>query len=141
MTPSDFESQLLRHEGLRLKPYYCTADKLTIGIGRNLDDVGITEDEALYLMKNDVERVSVELIQAFPSVISLDSVRYYVLVNMCFNLGISRLKKFKRMWTAVRRGEWSRAADEMLDSLWADQVGRRAIELSDMMRSGKFVSE
>jgi len=126
---------LILHEGLKLKPYRCTAGKLTIGIGRNLDDVGITESEAHYLAENDLWRVRMQLDHFFPWRRTLDPVRQMVLMDMCFNLGIGRFCSFSRTLTHVKAGEYDAASKEMLDSLWASQVGQRAQRLSAMMRT------
>ena len=136
MTPTDFENMLIRHEGMELKPYKCTAGKLTIGVGRNIEDMGITEDEAIYLLRNDVARFAAELAQAKPIVKSLDDVRYYVLLNMAFNLGVSRLLKFKKMWEAIEDQRYVDAALEMQDSRWCEQVGGRCSELAELMENG-----
>ena len=77
---------LIRHEGLRLKPYRDTVGKLTIGVGRNLDDVGITREEALYLLKNDIDNARRELIKTIPRFLDMDKVRQIVLISMTFNL-------------------------------------------------------
>ena len=136
MTPTDFEQMLIRHEGLKLKPYKCTAGKLTIGVGRNIEDMGITEDEAIYMLRNDVARFAAELAQAKPIVKSLDDVRYYVLLNMAFNLGINRLLKFEKMWKAIEDQRYTDAALEMQDSRWCEQVGGRCSELAELMENG-----
>ena len=136
MTPTDFEQMLIRHEGLKLKPYKCTAGKLTIGVGRNIEDMGITEDEAIYMLRNDVARFAAELAQAKPIVKSLDDVRYYVLLNMAFNLGINRLLKFEKMWKAIEDQRYTDAALEMHDSRWCEQVGGRCSELAELMENG-----
>lgn len=128
--------QLERHEGLKLKPYTDTVGKLTIGVGRNLDDVGISYGEAMLMLSNDVETAELLLKRRFPIVKGLDETRYHVLVNMCFNLGINRLANFRKMWIAIEAQDWPKAALEMLDSKWAKQVGNRAIELSNQMREG-----
>ena len=128
--------QLERHEGLKLKPYTDTVGKLTIGVGRNLDDVGISHGEAMLMLSNDVEVAEKELRQRFPIVKQLDETRYHVLVNMCFNMGVTRLAGFQQMWFAIEAQDWPKAALEMLDSKWARQVGNRAIELSTQMREG-----
>lgn len=128
--------QLQRHEGLRLKPYHCTAGKLTIGYGRNLEDRGITEEEAGFMLDNDIDEVVSEL-ERMPLYLSLNPVRRTVLANMCFNLGLTRLLGFRRMLGALADKDWDRAADEMLDSVWARQVGNRAVELSELMRAGE----
>ena len=136
MTPTDFEQMLIRHEGLKLKPYHCTAGKLTIGVGRNIEDMGITEDEAIYMLRNDVARFAAELASIKPIVKSLDDVRYYVLLNMAFNLGINRLMKFEKMWQAIESGQYLEAALEMQDSRWCEQVGGRCTELAELMANG-----
>jgi lysozyme len=132
------KEQLVRHEGLRLKPYRCTAGKLTIGIGRNLDDCGITQSEAYVMLINDIMNCEKQLQQKIPDIYNgLDEVRKSVLLNMCFNLGINGLLGFKNTLAFVKAGDWERAANNMLVSRWAKQVGRRAIELSELMRKGK----
>lgn len=128
---------IIYHEGLELKPYRCTAGHLTIGIGRNLDDRGITEDEARFLCQNDVDIVEQELTRKFPFIVGLDDVRIRVLLDMAFNLGVPRLSAFSNMWAALEEGDYKQAAVEMLDSRWARQVGRRATNLSQMMETGE----
>ena len=127
---------LIRHEGLRLKPYRDTVGKLTIGIGRNLDDMGITTEEALFLLNNDITRVRTELVLAFRWFPQLSPVRRDVITNMAFNLGVPRLKRFKNMIRHIENASWTSAAKEMLDSKWAKQVGQRAVELAKMMKDG-----
>jgi lysozyme len=132
------KEQLVRHEGLRLKPYRCTAGKLTIGIGRNLDDCGISQSEAYVMLINDIMNCEKQLQAKIPDIYNgLDEVRKSVLLNMCFNLGINGLLGFKNTLAFVKAGDWERAANNMLVSRWAKQVGRRAIELSELMRKGK----
>ena len=136
---NSFEDQLIDHEGLELKPYHCTADKLTIGVGRNIQDRGITEDEARYLLKNDIKIVEDELLTRQPVVAGLDSVRQRVLVDMGFNLGLPILMKFQNMWAAIEDEDYHEAARQMMDSRWASQVGRRAERLAQAMSSGEWV--
>ena len=132
------KSQLVRHEGLRLKPYRCTAGKLTIGVGRNLDDCGISQKEAYALLDNDIQNCEQQLLDEIPVIYSaLDEVRQSVLLNMCFNLGLKGLLGFNNTLAFIASGDWERAANGMLASKWAKQVGFRAIELSEMMRKGK----
>ena len=132
------KEQLVRHEGLRLKPYRCTAGKLTIGIGRNLDDCGISQSEAYVMLINDIMNCEKQLQAKIPDIYNgLDEVRKSVLLNMCFNLGISGLLGFKNTLAFIKARDWERAANNMLVSRWAKQVGRRAIELSELMRKGK----
>ena len=129
--------QLVRHEGLRLKPYRCSAGKLTIGVGRNIEDVGITEEEAMTMLSNDISRVIGELDRRIPAFASLNEVRRRVLIDMGFNLGSNRLMKFRRMLAALEAGDYAQAAVEMLDSRWARQVGNRAVSLKNMMETGE----
>ncbi len=132
------KAQLVRHKGLRLKPYRCTAGKLTIGIGRNLDDRGISQREAYVLLENDIQNCEKQLLDEIPEIYNaLDEVRKSVLLNMCFNLGIKGLLEFKNTLAFIAAGDWERAANGMLASKWAKQVGKRAIELSELMRKGK----
>jgi len=132
------KAQLVRHEGLRLKPYRCTAGKMTIGIGRNLDDRGISQKEAYAMLERDIQDCEQWLIDEIPEVYNkLDEVRQSVLLNMCFNLGIKGLLGFKNTLAFIGAGDWERAANNMLASKWAKQVGMRAIELSELMRKGQ----
>ena len=128
--------QLRRHEGERLKPYRCTAGMLTIGVGRNLEDRGITAEESAYLLNNDIDREWKELTTALPWVTGLNDVRQRVLLDMSFNLGIAGLLKFKNTLATIKAGQYSKAGNMMLDSLWAKQVGSRAVRLAQMMRTG-----
>ncbi|MBF0189041.1 MAG: lysozyme [Magnetococcales bacterium] len=131
------EKQLALHEGVRLKPYRCSAGKITIGIGRNIEENGISYPEAQMLLANDISRVLVELSTTFHWFRNLDEVRKRVLVDMCFNLGLSRLMKFRRMLSALELGGFTTASIEMVDSRWARQVGERAKRLAKMMRTGE----
>jgi lysozyme len=128
--------QLRRHEGERLKPYRCTAGKLTIGVGRNLDDRGITAEESAYLLSNDIDRVWTELRVRLPWMAGLNDVRQRVLLDMAFNLGIDGLLKFRNTLATIEAGNYQKAGEMMLDSLWAKQVGMRAQRLSRMMQTG-----
>lgn len=124
-----------KHEGLRLKPYTCTAGKLSIGYGRNLDDNGISQYEAEQMLFNDIQLCYAECIK-LKCWDKLNEPRQAALLDMCYNLGISRLKGFKKMLAALEVGAYSRAAEEMLDSKWAMQVKTRATELADIMKKG-----
>lgn len=130
-------AELERDEGLRLKPYRCSAGRLTIGIGRNLDDVGISVEEARHLLHNDIARTAADLDRLLPWWSTLDEVRQRVLLNMAFNMGAAGLAGFRQTLGFVRAGLWGAAADGMLASLWARQVGPRAVRLAEMMRTGQ----
>lgn len=128
--------ELTRDEGLRLKPYRCTAGKLTIGVGRNLDDVGISQGEAEILLRNDIDRACADLDRSLPWWRGLDPVRQRVLCNMAFNMGIGGLLTFKSTLTLIQMGKYLDASQRMVASKWAGQVGPRAERLALMMRDG-----
>jgi len=134
MTESIYEL-IKRHEGLRLKPYKCTAGKLTIGVGRNLDDNGISEEEAMMMLHADVHNC-IDSLHAFSWFHTLNEVRQNALIDMVFNLGITRFKRFKKMIAALDAGDYGKAADEAQDSAWYNQVGSRAVEVCTMIRHG-----
>lgn len=131
---------LKRHEGLELKPYRCSADKLTIGVGRNIEDRGITMDEAEFMLNTDIALVMKEALQVLPFWNTLTPVRREVVLNMLFNLGMPRFLKFKKMLDALEKRDYTAAAFEMENSRWASQVGERAEELADMMRYNRYIS-
>jgi lysozyme len=154
-----FIKKLIDGEGLVLTVYQDTLGIDTIGIGRNLKDRGIskaeldhmdipnmnvvyehgiTKEDAVYLATNDVQIVEEELCRAHPCVNSLDSVRQLVVMDMAFNMGVPRLKKFKNMWAAIHEKDFPTAAKEMLDSRWANQVKSRAIRLAHAMHTGEI---
>ena len=127
-----------KYEGLRLKPYKCPAGKLTIGYGHNLDDLGITVEQAEQMLRLDLQCANMECYAAIPAYASLDDARRFVLLDMCFNMGIKRLLTFKKMLSAIENKLYERASCEMLDSKWALQVGRRAAELAEIMKTGEW---
>lgn len=130
---NDLVSSIKKHEGLRLKPYRCSAGKLSIGYGRNLDDVGISKTEAESLLEHDIKTAK-ETASQFRWYRELDENRQDVIVEMIFNLGLPRLLKFKKTIQALRDHDYDEAANQMLDSKWAKQVGQRAVTLADKMR-------
>jgi len=140
MNLAEMKKELIRDEGMRLKPYRCPAGKLTIGIGRNLEDSGISEAEADLLLTNDIARFSVLLDLELPWWKSLDEVRQRVLLNMAFNMGVTRLLGFTQTLGHVKAGRWKEAATGMKASKWAKQVGSRAARLAQMMETGNPVA-
>lgn len=130
------KDMLTKDEGFRQFPYKDTVGKLTIGIGRNLDDRGITLDESLYLLDNDIALAESSLIKSFPAYSSLDVSRKAVLISMCFNMGLPKLMMFKAMIDAINHKDYILASKEMLDSKWASQVSGRAYRLAKIMENG-----
>ena len=133
----ELRKQIILHEGLELKPYADLGGKITIGVGRNLTDNGISAEESNILLDNDIDRSISELNLNFSWFCGLDDIRQRVLIDMCFNLGITKLKKFVLMLAAIEAKNYDLAASYMMQSIWAEQVGIRAIRLSKMMRTGK----
>ena len=135
------KAQIIRHEGLRRLPYECSQGKMTIGVGRNIEDNGLRDDEIDLMLENDLKSSVAECNRNFSFFGALDEVRQDVLVNMCFNMGIGRLLGFRRMCAALERGDFDVAAREMMDSRWARQVKGRAKELAQQMKRGEYVSD
>ena len=133
--------QLIAHEGMELRLYKCPAGKWSIGAGRNLQDRGITEDEARYLLNNDI-RISIdELTNTFRWFTRLDETRQAAMVELHFNLGLSNLKTFTKTLGLIAeavegRVAWHDVGRELLNSKWADQVGRRSQVIADMLFIG-----
>jgi len=129
--------QLEIDEGRRRKPYRDTKNYLTIGVGRNLDAVGLRDSEIDVMRNNDIDEAESLCRKLIPKFDALSEIRQSVVVNMAFNLG-GKFAGFKKTLKAINGRKWSTAADHMLDSEWARQVGARAIRLSYSMRSDKL---
>lgn len=136
MNIAQLERELTTDEGKRSKVYKCTAGKNTIGVGRNLDDVGLSDEEISFLLRNDIARVCAELDGALPWWRQMSDARQRVLANMSFNLGLRGLLGFKNTLAAMKEGRYKDAAAGMQNSLWARQVGNRAKRLAEMMERG-----
>jgi lysozyme len=136
-------SQLRRHEGEVLYAYQDHLGFWTIGIGRLIDkrkNGGISKDEAEYLLSNDVAKVLRELTARLPWFDKLSEPRRAVLLNMGFQLGIGGLMGFSRTLGLIEAGNYAEAADQMLQSKWAQQTPKRAGEMAEQMRTGKWQS-
>ena len=133
------QSLIAKHEGDRLRMYQDTADppKWTIGRGHNIEDNGISQAVSDLMFEEDVQS-SIQECQQFDWFDQLNDVRQAVVVNMVFNMGMPIFKGFKKTIGFIASGDYYLAAIEMLDSKWAKQVGRRAIELSHMMKTGEW---
>lgn len=150
MSNDRLRESLIRHEGKRLKPYLdccgkpwrecicAVKGKLTIGVGRNIDDIGLSDPEAMLLLSNDIERVLNLAVNHLAWFKSLSMPRQDVVLEMVFNLGLSDFLEFKSMISAITRGDFGRAADEMISSHWYQQIGARAQDLAKVMRSGSY---
>jgi lysozyme len=130
--------QLRRDEGVRYKPYTDTVGKLTIGVGRNLTDVGLSDAEVEFLLSSDVARV-IEQLSPLAWYVALDPVRQGAVENLAFNLGINGLLHFPHFLAALAAKDWQAAAHELQTSKWAEQVGQRAVRLEQQILSGQWV--
>jgi lysozyme len=156
--------QLTLHEGLRFRPYKCTAGKLTIGIGRNLDDKpilaseqqklfgkvltqqqltetlnrGITKEQAELILSWDVLDAVADAKALLPNFAKLSEQRQFVIIDMAFNMGRRGLGTFRNTLRMINEGDYTQAAANMLKSKWAKQVKSRAIRLSIMMRDNLY---
>ena len=145
--------RLVLHEGVSLKCYICPAGYPTIGVGRNLKTNpltkeelrvcgdymhGITKNAAFYLLRNDIARVVTECAKAFPFWANLDNERQYALLDMVFQLGVYGVKKFKKMLAAMGVGDFKEAAEQCLDSRYAQQTPNRAKRIAKTIECGRF---
>lgn len=161
---SKIAEQLILHEGLRLKPYRCTGNKLTIGVGRNYEDnplnpqeqirlfgksmplrelydtlkKGITREQAIFLLERDIASSTRDAKSLLSNFDSLSEPRKFVMIDMAFNMGRSSLATFRNTLRMVNEGEYTNAASNMLKSKWAAQVKNRAKRLSIMMRDNLY---
>jgi lysozyme len=126
---------LIRHEGLKLFPYRDSLGRLSIGVGRNLEVTGVSQEEVQLLLDNDIKQ-AIQSASTLPWYSKLNETRQIVILSMIFNMGLGGLLKFKGMIRAIEHGDFYTAADEMLDSRLTTQVGIRAHELAGMMRLG-----
>jgi lysozyme len=136
----DIVEQLERDEGgFQPKPYDCGDGKVTIGIGRNLTDDGISEDEGRYLFDNDLRQVRAEIVANVPFFFQLNDARQGVLLNMCFNMGIHHLMQREKMLEAMEAGDWKAAESELRTfHNYVGQVGDRARRLAEQLTTGEW---
>lgn len=164
---SRLRKQLVLHEGLKLEPYKCTADKWTIGVGHNFQDVPLTDrqemiifgtlkktfqetldafrkkpmtkEQAMFLLDEDIQELCIKKMQGkvWWEAVKGDDVRTRVLIDLCFNMGIATLSSFKNTLAAVARKDWDAAADGLQASKWFKQVGKRGPRIVQMLRTGK----
>lgn len=142
---------LERHEGLRLKPYKCTANKHTVFIGRNYEDNPFTTDEltlilskgctkevAYEICSNDVRRIKKELVKRLDFFSTLDEVRQAALIDMAFQMGVGGLLGFKKMIEASRQKDWLMACLHAKDSMWGRTFINRSTEILKMLETGQW---
>ena len=136
MNKNRFIKQMRFHEGVRNKVYKDHLGIETIGVGRNLVDRGLSDEEVDYLLTNDITIVEHELDNGLSWWRDLDEVRQRALADLAFNMGLPRLHGFVKMLDALQRRDYHAAADELLDSKYAKQVGERSNRVAEMIRTG-----
>lgn len=137
------QKRILKHEGYREFPYLDTTGNFTVGIGHKIaiDQVkdyntGITLANAITLLESDIQLATGECSGMIPCFSALDAIRQGILIEMCFQLGLSGLLAFKKMLAALESGRFDDAAQEMLDSEWHSQTPARCEELANLMKIG-----
>lgn len=138
---------ITQDEGFRPNPYLDCCGKawrdcvcavkgrLTIGVGRDLDDVGISQEEAFLMRDNDLMTARREA-SKYAWFKDIDPVRQDIIVQMIFNMGAPKFAEFKRMFAALDRKDFDAASSEMLNSRWSSEVGNRATRLAGILKSG-----
>ncbi len=129
--------RLIRHEGLRLRIYRDIRGIISIGVGRNLQDRGISEEEAFHMLDNDIQWVMEQVDKALPWSVDLDELRREVLYEMAFQMGLNGLLGFKNTLVAIKDGKYDIAAQGMLNSQWHHQTPERCEELAKIIETGK----
>ena len=137
---SGLVDMIKRHEGVRSKVYMCSGGYETIGVGRNISDsgLGLSEKEIDFLLSNDLLRIREELLSEYRWFCTLDKVRQDAITDISFNLGQTVLRKFKKALKAMSDRDYEKAANEFMDSRWSQQVGNRAVEVTNMIRFGEY---
>lgn len=132
---------LVEDEGLRHKPYKCTAGKLTIGVGRNIEDRGISDATAFQMLEEDIYLALDDAYKIFTVEFfnSLSQPRQHAILNMILNLGGVRFSKFKNMIAAIRSNDWKLAAKEAKQSLWYQQVKARGDRIIELLENEKYL--
>ena len=147
---SELKELLERHEGRKRFPYHCTAGKLTVGVGHNIDAKGLPnyiqdyldrngfiKDEMIdELLEQDVQDAINDCEKLYPFFLTFSDVRQYALIDFLFNVGLGTARQFKNTNKAINAEKWEEAAEGFEKSLWYKQVKNRAVEIVKMIREG-----
>ena len=128
------KKRLIDFEGLVLKSYTCPTGYTSVGVGRNLETNGITEEEAMYLLNNDIAAVIGKLDKHWIAWRKLPITAQYVCIDVVFNMGINTWMSFRKTRAYMEMEQWDKAGDELLNSKYAEQVGRRALFNSEQLK-------
>lgn len=129
---------LIRHEGLRMRPYQDSLGNWTVGVGHLMSNP-LSFRAVMTILADDIDAAKNDCLHAFPWFADLDETRQAAIINMRFNMGLPRLQRFVKFLKAMELGDYDTAAKEMLDSLWSKQVGKRAQELASMIQGSTEV--
>jgi lysozyme len=141
MDLNKLKQSIKKHEGLKLKPYQCPNNKLSIGYGRNLEDNGITLQEAEKLLETDLLNIKLELVDKIKFFYKLDDVRQNVLLEMAYNMGVPKLLGFKNTLVFMQKTDFINASKEMLNSKWHEQMKQYDSQDGKQNNSGLLRSE
>jgi len=134
---AELEAMMIRHEGYRRHPY-TDRGATAIGYGRNLTNNGITKDEALYLLRQDIDRITRHLETTYPVFDRLTNPRRAVLISMTYMLGEKGISEFAYMWENLEKADYIRAGLEIYLSRMCGQIGNRCGELAKIMETGEY---
>lgn len=135
MDSKRIERRLIKSEGYRTHLYKCPADKWTVGVGHNIEDRGLSPAAIAFILREDMDICENELRGSLMYWDDLPGVVQEALMDLCFNMGISRLMKFRNMLKHMESGEWNKASDELLRSVYAKQLPKRALENAELIKS------
>jgi lysozyme len=135
----DVKTLIEGHEDRKKKIYKCTAGKWTGGVGRNLEDVGFSDDEIDLMFANDLKRAQ-DAASKYPWFADLSEVRQAAVLDLLFNLGPTRFAGFRNFIQAMSLNQYAWAAAELRDSKWFSQVGRRGPRIASMIRNDTWPS-
>ena len=136
MINDELLEMLMEHEGFSGEAYLCPTGYLTIGYGHNLDAKPISKKVSLMILKEDIGDAIRDLYGIFPELYKYSTNRRMALIDLMFNLGMTRLLKFVKFIAAVKADNWDEAADQLIDSEWHNQTGGRAPKIVDLIRKG-----
>lgn len=132
----ELKERLRKEEGVKQFPYTDTTGHLSIGVGHNLSDRGLSKTIVENILSEDVSIAITDSVFTFPMFWGYSENRQIVILDLMFAMGLPTFMKFEKMIQAIKYGYWEKASEELLDSLWAKQVGKRAIELAKMLKEG-----
>ncbi len=130
-------TQLKIDEGIRLKPYTDIKGKITIGMGRNLTDVGISQAESDYLASHDLQIALNLADEAVRDFYTLSTPRQAIIIQMAFNLGRKTLGEFTQFLDYIDAREYDKAADDLLNTTAAKELPARYGRYANIIRNGQ----